>query len=80
VEHDGEEVEQAVMVEVEFALVTALEEESLAQEAQCDSIKAGIYIIFVSGAAPSNIVCEHSLTHNDTAPEKRNSTNNSIVY
>ena len=68
-EHDGEEVEQAVMVEVEFALVTALEEESLAQEAQCDSIKAGIYIIFVTGAARTN-----------TAPEKRNSANNSLIY
>jgi len=53
VEYDGVEVEQAVMVEVGFALVTALEEESLAQEAQCDSIKAGIYIIFVTGSALS---------------------------
>ncbi len=74
-EYDGVEVEQAVMVEVGFALVTALEEESLAQEAQCDSIKAGIYIIFVTGSALSYI-----RSHNDTSPEKRKGTINSIVY
>ena len=42
--HDGEEVEQPVMVEVESPL-----EGSLAQKAQYDSIKAGIYIVFVTG-------------------------------